>query len=46
MMDAPSWTLHEFSFVNENVIFPDADVAIIAYTVTEKLTVDGKPRTL
>jgi uncharacterized protein (TIGR02246 family) len=46
MMDAPSWTLHEFSFEKESVIFPDADVAIIAYTVTEKLTVDGKPLTL
>lgn len=46
MMDAPSWTLHEFTFEKENVIFPTDDVAIIAYTVTEKLTVDGKPLTL
>jgi hypothetical protein len=41
MMDAPPWTLHEFSFDNENVIFSGGNVAIIAYTVTEKLTVDG-----
>src|SRR5215475_5455564 len=46
MMEAPLWTLHEFSFEKENVIFPTDDVAIIAYTVTEKLTVEGKPLTL
>ena len=46
MMDSPSWTLHEYTFEKENVIFPAADVAIIAYTVTEKLTVDGKPLTM
>jgi len=46
MMEAPSWTLHEFSFEKPNVIFPSDDVAVIAYTVTEKLTVDGTPLTL
>jgi len=46
MMEAPDWTLHEFSFEKENVTFPTDDVAIIAYTVTEKLTVEGKPLTL
>jgi hypothetical protein len=46
MMKDPKWTLHEFSFENTHVIFPTDDVAIIAYTVTEKLTVDGRPLTL
>jgi uncharacterized protein (TIGR02246 family) len=46
LMEAPSWTLHEFTFEKENVIFPTDDVAILAYNVTEKLTVDGKPLTL
>lgn len=46
MMTAPSWTLHEFTFEKENVVFIDDDTAVIAYTVTEKLTVDGKPLTL
>jgi uncharacterized protein (TIGR02246 family) len=46
MMESPSWTLQEFSFEKENVVFLDDDTAVIAYTVTEKLTVDGKPLTL
>ena len=46
MMKDPKWTLHEFSFENPHVIFPSDDVAIIAYTVTEKLTVEGQPLTL
>ena len=46
MMEAPSWQLHEFSFENANVVHLDDDTAAIAYTVTEKLTVDGKPLTL
>jgi ketosteroid isomerase-like protein len=46
MIASPSWTLHEFTFAKPNVIFPSDDVAIIAYKVTEKLTVDGKPMTL
>src|SRR5262245_13962257 len=46
MMESPEWALHEFSFEKENVIFPTDDVAIIAYTVTEQLTVEGKPLTL
>jgi hypothetical protein len=46
MMESPTWTLHEFSFAKPTVIFPSDDVAIIAYKVTEKLTVDGKPLTL
>jgi uncharacterized protein (TIGR02246 family) len=46
MMEAPSWTLHEYTFTKPKVIFPSDDVAIIAYKVTEKLTVEGKPLTL
>ncbi|HEY2374918.1 MAG TPA: nuclear transport factor 2 family protein [Gemmatimonadaceae bacterium] len=46
MMESPSWTLREFSFAKPNVSFPSGGVAIIAYKVTEKLTVDGKPLTL
>jgi len=46
MMEAPAWTLHEFTFDKANVIFPKDDVAIIAYTVTEQLTIEGKPLTL
>ena len=46
MMDSPSWALHEFTLTKPEVLFPSDDVAIIAYTVTEKLTVEGKPVTL
>ena len=46
MMTAPSWTLHEFTFDKVNVVFADDDTAVIGYTVTERLTVDGKPLTL
>jgi uncharacterized protein (TIGR02246 family) len=45
MMTAPSWKLLEFTFEKENVVFVDDDTAVIGYTVTEKLTVDGKPLT-
>jgi len=46
MMESPAWTLHEFGFINPQVIFPADDVAIIAYKVREKLTVEGRPLTL
>jgi len=46
MMEAPSWKLHEFRFEKENVVYLDDDTAVIAYTVIEELTVDGKPLTL
>jgi uncharacterized protein (TIGR02246 family) len=46
LMEDPKWTLHEFSFEKENVAFLNDDTAVIAYTVTEKLTVEGKPLTL
>jgi len=46
LMEDPKWTLHEFSFEKENVVFLNDDTAVIAYTVTEKLTVEGKPMTL
>ena len=46
LMEDPKWTLHEFSFEKANVVFLNDDTAVIAYTVTEKLTVEGKPLTL
>ena len=46
LMEDPKWTLHEFSFEKPIVSFLDDDTAVIAYTVTERLTVEGKPLTL
>jgi hypothetical protein len=46
LMHDPKWTLHEFSFEKPIVAFLDDDTAVIAYTVTERLTVEGKPLTL
>ena len=46
LMDDPKWELHEFRFDNVQVIHPSDSVAVIAYVVTEKLTVEGKPLTL
>jgi hypothetical protein len=46
MMNAPNWKLLEFEFENVLVTFPREDVAAVAYTVTEKLTVEGTPVTL
>jgi uncharacterized protein (TIGR02246 family) len=40
------WTLQEFELSNPIVSRVTDDVATIAYKVTEKLTVDGKPVTL
>jgi hypothetical protein len=47
MMTAAPWTLHEFAFTEEpEVRLINDDVAILAYKVHEKLTVDGKPVTI
>lgn len=44
MMQSASWTLHEFEIGDDvRVRMLGGDVAITAYTVTERLTVDGKP---
>ncbi len=47
MLKGASWTLNEFEFVgNVEARALTDDVAIVAYTVREELTVDGKPLTL
>lgn len=47
MLASPAWTLYEFEFEGEpQVRVLSDDVAIIAYKVTEQMTVDGKPITL
>ena len=43
MMEAASWNLDHFELTNPQVKLLSDDVAIIAYTVKEKLTVDGEP---
>jgi hypothetical protein len=40
------WQLKSFRFDDVKVIFPAKDVAVIAYTVTEEMDVEGKPLTL
>lgn len=46
LMTEGTWTLHSYTMdrIQARQITPD--VAIVIYTVTEKLTVDGKPLTL
>ena len=46
LMTDGKWTLHSYTMDKMLTRLVSADVAIIAYTVTEKLTVDGKPLTL
>ncbi len=41
-----SWKLKSFRLDDVSVIFPREDVAVIAYTVTEEMDVDGEPLTL
>lgn len=40
------WQLKSFQLDNVKVMFPSQDVAVIAYTVTEEMEVEGKPVTL
>jgi len=40
------WQLKSFQLDNVKVMFPTQDVAVIAYTVTEEMEVEGKPVTL
>jgi hypothetical protein len=40
------WKLKSFQLDDVKVIFPAKDVAVIAYTVTEEMEVEGKPLTL
>jgi ketosteroid isomerase-like protein len=42
-----SWTLREFEFKDDTEVrLINDDVAVLAYTVHEKMTVDGKPVTI
>jgi uncharacterized protein (TIGR02246 family) len=36
------WTLHSYEFKDVVVLSPSADVAVIAYKVREKISMDGK----
>jgi ketosteroid isomerase-like protein len=42
MRDAP-WTLEQFKFEQQEVIFPTDDVAVIAYKVHQQGEMEGKP---
>jgi ketosteroid isomerase-like protein len=46
LMTNATWTLHEFTMENMQTRMISDDVAVVAYKVTEKLTVEGKPLTL
>lgn len=46
MTEEGTWTLESYDFDKIEVITPAPDVAIIAYTVTQNVTMDGKPQTL
>jgi hypothetical protein len=47
MLQSANWTIHEFDVSDDvQVLQPADDVAVLAYKVSEKLTVDGKPVTL
>jgi ketosteroid isomerase-like protein len=46
MLQAGSWTLHEFILSDVQVRVISEGVAIVAYKVKELLTADGKPVTL
>jgi hypothetical protein len=43
MLETGSWQLHDFDFEDVKVEQLSDDVAVIAYKVREKLTVDGVP---
>lgn len=40
------WTLDSYAFDDVEFISPAPNVAILAYTVTQTVTMDGQPRTL
>jgi ketosteroid isomerase-like protein len=46
MMGDSRWELHDFNLADVQVSVPTDGIALIAYTVTEQMTVDGKPLTL
>ena len=46
MTEDGSWTLESYELDNVEVVIPSEDVAIIAYTVKQKVTMDGKQQEL
>jgi hypothetical protein len=46
LMRKAKWTLHRFDFDDAQVRLLSDDIAIVAYTVREELTVDGQALTL
>ena len=47
MLQSPQWTLHEFEIGDDaQVRLIGDDVAVIAYKVKERMTVEGRPLTL
>jgi ketosteroid isomerase-like protein len=46
MTEEGNWTLESYSFDDIEVSTPTPDVAIIAYTVDQQVTMNGKPQTL
>ncbi|MET0182917.1 MAG: nuclear transport factor 2 family protein [Caulobacterales bacterium] len=43
MMAHGQWELHSFDMRDINVVYPDDNVAVIGYKITQDMTVDGKP---
>ena len=46
MTEEGKWTLESYAFNDIQVVTPAPDVAIIAYTVNQNVTMDGKPQEL
>ena len=46
MTESGNWTLDSYDFDEIEVTVPTPDVAIIAYKVHQKVTMDGKPQDL
>ena len=46
MTEDGSWTLKSYTFDDVEVLMPAPEVAIIAYTVRQKVVMDGKPQDL
>jgi len=44
MTEDGAWTLESYKFGDVEVVTPTADVAIIAYTVVQDVTMDGKQK--
>ena len=44
MTEEGKWTLESYAFDDVKVSTPAPDVAIIAYTVRQKVTMDGRPQ--